>query len=391
MMWGTRLKAVGFRYGYLIKNSISMYLKKIPIIITLLVLSILIISCKNKKKPFELKVYKFSNSQYKDFVVKDNIIWALTSDGKIRLFNIYNSDTIEFQAKNDSTILVLSEDKNADIIIGDRSNSIKRYDKKNNSWKTILKYSDSLLGITFDSKNNYYLITNKGITESVSNKTYYPDSTVNYQISLQVGWLEKPKILTDKNDNIWIGFNHGEWGGELFIFNTITKRFIKPCLDGFCITLNPINSIFEVENHVYVMCDILVCSRSTLIVQFDSFRSKPIFKCDRNKMPPHNNHEIETATDLFFGPGMYDKGSTSLYFNTGNGIYKCRADEDLSKIKNWEKVYQPKYCTVNGGKASNGFAFQMFKIESIGTDKLVFITENDGIGVFDNKTLVLFQ
>jgi hypothetical protein len=108
------------------------------------------------------------------------------------------------------------------------------------------------LAIAFDSKNNYYLITNKGVFDNSTKNYFYPDSSLNFQRKKGTDWFKDPVLLTDKNDNIWIGFGYGEWGGELFIFNPTDRKFIIPNLKGFPITLNPIKSIFEGKENVFV-------------------------------------------------------------------------------------------------------------------------------------------
>src|SRR5215831_19362323 len=212
--------------------------------IFLLTLLVFISSCAGQTQSVQIIKKKNSDAQFKDFVVDNDKLWALTSDGRLFLFDISNGDPLPNTIKNDSAIIILTKDNEGNIIIADKSNSIKKYERTTNSWTSLFSFKNTLRGITCDSKNNLYLITNKGIYDNKSKKYFFPDSSQNFQIRHgAAGWFREPVYMTDRDDNIWIGFGYGEWGGELFIFNSRNKKFIAPDLESFPITLNPIKSI----------------------------------------------------------------------------------------------------------------------------------------------------
>jgi len=342
-------------------------------------------ACSGQIRKAEVIEKKNSNYQYKDFVNDGEKLWGLTTDGKLSLFDANNGDPIPDKVRNDSVIIILAKDKEGNIVIGDKSKSIKRYEKHSNSWITLFKFDNTLLGLVFDSKNNYYLLTDKGIFDCLGKKYFYPDSSLNDQIQHGAGWFREPVFMTDTNDNIWIGFGYGEWGGELFIFSTIDKKFIIPQLKGFPITLNPIKSIFESNESVYVTSGLMHFSTSGSIAKFDDFHSSVIFESEAPKRA-----NIETIDGEYIGPGAFNKADSCIYFYSQNGIFKGNPGKDLTRIENWIKVLQPKLHWSDGQPDAIGSPMNVLKLKFI-NDKLVFVSQNDGIGIYDGKTLIMIR
>jgi hypothetical protein len=358
-------------------------------LIILLLTLLYLVSCKGQTQAVESKVKTNSSNQYKDFVVSGDSLWALTTDGKLALFNANNGNPIANAPKNNAPVTILTSDRSGDIIIGDKKNSIKKYNKTTHSWITLYNFTNTLLGICFDSNNNCYLITGKGIYDPVSYKYYYPDSSQNYQIRHAAGWIRQPVYLTDKNNNIWIGFGYGEWGGELFIYNTTGKKFIVPGLTGFPITLNPIKSIFETNENVFVTAGLMHFFTRGSIVKFDNFTAQPVFESEEHKKFPDDSTDNEMIAGEYIGPGAFNNKDGYIYFYSQHGIFKGNPKTDLSNIENWEKLFQPKLHWTNGQADAIGSPMNVLKLSFTNSGKLVFVSQNDGIGIYDGNTLIL--
>lgn len=359
---------------------------RLPIL--LLSLLFFISTCNGQTHVVEIREKKNSNNQYKDFAYDGEKIWGLTTEGKLVLFDATNGDPISGKVNNESPIIVLANDKEGNIFIGDKSKSVKKYDRQSQSWRTLLKFDNTLLAIAFDSKNNYYLITNKGVFDNSTKNYFYPDSSLNFQRKKGTDWFKDPVLLTDKNDNIWIGFEYGEWGGELFIFNPTDRKFIIPNLKGFPITLNPIKSIFEGRENVFVTSGLTHFVNRGSIVKFDNFQSNFVFKNEDNKKFPNVSTNNEISHAEYIGPGVYNDKDNCIYFYSQNGIFKGNPQNDLSKIENWTKVLDPKLHWSNGQSDAIGALTNVLKLKFINNDRLIILSQNDGIGIYDGKTLI---
>lgn len=92
---------------------------RLPIL--LLSLLFFISGCNGQTKIAEVVEKKNSNNQYQDFAYDGERIWGLTTEGKLALFDAINGDPISGKVKNDSPIIVLANDRDGNIFIGDES------------------------------------------------------------------------------------------------------------------------------------------------------------------------------------------------------------------------------------------------------------------------------
>lgn len=357
---------------------------------TLLVLYLLFfpIVCNGQTKIIDVRG-KNSNNQYQDVAYDGERIWALTTDGELVLFNAINGISTLAKVKNDSPIIAIADDKEGNIIIGDKSNAIKKYDKQSQTWRTLFRFENTLLAIASDSKNNYYPITDKGIFDHSTKKYFYPDNSLNLQKKKGTDWFESPQLLTDKNDNIWIGFEYGEWGGELFIFNTIDRKFIVPSLNDFEIMRSPIKSIFQSQESVFVTSGLMHFSTHSSVVKFDNFQASLVFSSEARQAGVTNSTKNEMFRAEYIGPGVYNDQDNCIYFYSQNGIFKGNPKNDLSKIEYWTKVLQPKLHWSKGQTNAVGTPMNVLKLRFIDSERLIFVSQNDGIGIYDGKTLTM--
>lgn len=346
-------------------------------------------ACKGQTRPLEIKEKKNSGNQYKDFAIVGERLWALTTDGKIVAFDAANGDPIPGTLVGDSAIIVLAKDKDDNIVIGDKSGAIKKFDRQTKVWTTLFKCENTLLAITFDSKNRCYLVTDKGIFDSSTKEYFQPDSSQNHAIRQGVGWFKTPAVLTDRNDNIWIGFGYGEWGGELFIFNTANRKFIVPNLKDFSIVHSPIKSIFESKEDVFVTSGLMHFSTSGRIAKFSNFQSSLVFESEEHKKFPNDSANAEVVGGEYIGPGAYNQMDNCIYFYSQNGIFKGDPKKDLTRIENWTKVLQPKLHWSSGQPDAVGSPMNVLKLTFISPERLVFVSQNDGLGIYDGKTLIM--
>jgi hypothetical protein len=111
--------------------------------------------------------------QYQDYVVIDNLIWGLTSNGEINLFDKATGKPSDKKITNNSEILLLTKDKLGNAVIADKNNEVKKRNEQQNSWEVISKFEGDIFGVVFDSKNVCYAIMDKGIQDLTKKKIYF--------------------------------------------------------------------------------------------------------------------------------------------------------------------------------------------------------------------------
>ncbi|AWA31134.1 hypothetical protein HYN48_14110 [Flavobacterium magnum] len=328
-----------------------------------------------------------------DFVVYNDQIWSLTKDGKIDVFDYKNETKVENLISYSDTIYIITKDKNNIPIIIDNKNAIKKYDNQTKSWSKIYNYIKKPLGVLFDKENNCYSITEKGIINLKSGKTYFSNKSLNHQIHYNDNWSRRAlTFFMDKDDNIWIGFGYGEWGGDIFIFNTKSKKFIVPELGKFEIELYPVKSFFEDENYVYLSSGLAHMSTSGCIVQFDKFHASFFFKSESEwQKVSGDENKPKYIPAQYIGPATFNKYNNSIYFYSQDGIFKGDVKKNLSELKDWENIIKPNLQWKVGQPDAVGSPMNVSRITIIANDKFVIQTQNNGVGYFNGKELILIN
>lgn len=347
-------------------------------------------ACHSQANNIKIITKHRSPTQFKDFVIVNNQIFGLTNKGRIECFD-ENGEPVENNFKTDTGLLIITKDKNDNVITGDSKNRIKRYDNVNKHWDIIFKSPDNISSAIFDGGNNLYLITERGILDTKTNKTYLPTEFYNPQLQLPDAWASHPVYAVDNQENIWLGFGFGEWGGELLVFSTTKKQFINLHLGDYKIGLMPVKSIFVDGERIFISTGLMHFDMNGSIIEFTDLKPKVIFKSDSYRNDFSDSTKWEIVEGEYIGPAAFNKNEGVIYFYSQNGVFKGNPNDHLSKIQDWEKILKPKLKWSDGQPDAVGSPMNVFRLAFTGSNKLVFVTQLDGIGIFDGKSLIMVQ
>lgn len=329
-------------------------------------------------------------TRYEDFVLAENCIWALFESGTIELFDTRTGERTRKKVPADVPVKILTTDNTGVPVIMDDSGRIRRYNAPDNTWSDVAMCNPGIYSIVFDSKGNAYTIASEGITDLATKQTYYINNSLNHQVQFRDAWRKPACWFMDRTNHIWIGWGFGEWGGELIVFDTDRKKFMSPEFDNsFRITLWPVQSFFEDDRAVYLSAGMMHFSTKGGIVKFESFRGKPLFISETHW---NNNVQSDSMTEgEYIGPAAYNPYSRSLYFYSHNGFFRGDVSGDLSDARNWEKIVQPQLQWTSGQPDAVGSPMNVTKLSVIDKDRFVFLSTNDGIGLFDGKKVIMIR
>jgi hypothetical protein len=331
-----------------------------------------------------------SETQYKDILVSNNIIWALTNDGNIKLFDATNGNQLDKNISADSSIILMSKDNNGNPVIANKKKQLKRYNRSNNTWELVGQFDAEPFGIFVDSKGSYFSITSKGIQDLDTKQFYFKKNSLNQQITYRDEWSKPYSFYIDKNDIIWLGFDYGEWGGDLFAFQTNNKKFIDLTLSNFEIALGPIKSFFEDSTSLYFSTGLDHFRTSGNIVKVDSLKVSILLESKSHWSEPTGKDSIRTRIDgEYIGPATFNPFNNSIYFYSQNGFFFGDKTNDLSKIENWEKVVSPNLTWKYGQPNAVGSPMNVLKLCIIDKTRFVFLSQNDGIGFYDGLKVTM--
>ena len=338
---------------------------------------------------------------YKDFVLDDESVWLLTNTGKL-IAKKWTTNTTLSTVRNDTSVIVLAKDRQGNIVISDVDHRISVFDRQKQTWLTLTTYKGKLTALAFDSHNHCFALTDQGIVDPAKQITYFPDSTYSGNESRWLKkklWLATPTCFTDSHDNLWLGLNYGEWGGDVFAFNLQKRNFLYLNTDSVQMDSNPVLAFCEDLDNVYMaggVSHIFLTHGS--IVRFTNQKASPVLLSKDRETPVHvtrTGSDGKEKTEIWttwkggqlIGPIAYNPSNKCLYFYSQDGIFKSTPGADLSDIKQWQNILKPSLRWNNGQQYAAGPAMNVLKMQFSPDGALFFLSEYDGLGIYDGKTL----
>ncbi|ARK13361.2 hypothetical protein A6C57_25155 [Fibrella sp. ES10-3-2-2] len=340
-----------------------------------------------------------AGSRYKDFVITDTIIWGLTTSGTLRPFTKADGKPAAKEVVNQSKIIAIGKDKAGHLVIADSSKAIKYYDEKQRTWQLIANYTFTFYGLVFTTDNRCFAITDQGIEDVKTHKLYFAEKNVNNQIKQQTKWRLPACQYIDRHDNIWIGFGFGEWGGEVFIFDTATKTFVAPTSNSDqpdrLAGLSGVKSFFEDSTAVYLTASTQhMMMTGGSIVKFDKFKATTLLTSRSRWSEPKPDQVAGKLMQLqhmiageYIGPATYNWFNNSIYFYSQHGFFRGNKSKNLSDLKNWELLVKPELQWQSGQPDAVGSPMNVLKIEILAENTFIFLSQNDGIGYVYGNTI----
>jgi ligand-binding sensor domain-containing protein len=333
-------------------------------------------------------------TQYKDFLLSDNAVWALTADGEISVIDLA-SKKVRRTIKNDVAVTHLAKDRTGAIVIVDKANQLKTYNKATGSWQPMQTIKHKMFGLVFDSQNRAYAVTDKGIQELATGEIYFSKlSRLDNQTMHEDRWEGLSCFHMDKDNNIWVGFDFGEWGGKLFIFDTGKKTFVKPTLDELDERLYPVQSFSEDSTFVYVSAAMSHMMTSGSISRFKNFQETLLFESKAHLSEPV---KVGTGTEMYtiHGEGIQSLVCSSydnaMYFASQNGIFRGEVPRGPIEAQHWQHIATNDVGAKKSSPKAVLVPHNINKIASLKKNTLVFLAQFDGIGILENGRVTMLN
>jgi hypothetical protein len=331
-----------------------------------------------------------ARTRYLDLLTVGQQVWALAQDGSIRIIDLdkgadagdkrqLKADAFCRDARNN---VILLQGKQAVLLPGGAEAGRRVVAVKPAA-------AAEALGIVSDSRGNLFTIKPTGIASAATGKLYFPRTSLNGQIRLNNSWGEPAAFFIDRVDRIWVGFGYGEWGGNLFVFDTRKNAFVTPELGSFRLELNPVMSFFEGDSTVYLSCGLHHFFAHGCIVGFKQLKARLVLESQASR-DSTAGRRFPLQSGEYIGPGAFSAADQALYFYSQHGIFKGSLSADLSKLANWTNVAQPKLHWGSGQKNAVGSPMNVHKMLFTAGNQLVFLPDA-GIGVLAGSSLRLFD
>lgn len=366
-----------------------------------------------------IKNIKVFNTNYKEFEVVENKIYAVTNGDSLVLINIKNSK-VEFLDKN---VVSIVKNSNENIFLIKNNGDVFEQNQKSNFIKVTNLTANKFYAIKVDNNDEIIVFSDKAI--HYKNQEFIPN--IESPFYRKSGRRKRSEFLiptdylfVDKQNYMWFDYDAGEWGGDICFFDLNKKQFIYDLDDNngleFPYQSDDISSgmkgitymnedIYMSSSfmHVFVLGAISKlkktnnkfesCSNENIleheVISIDSLKSRNSELKNYTKEDWENFQKLTRTYHEYLGPINYNKFDNSLYYYSNLGFFKLFENEDCNFSK--EFFFKPEIIWGFGLPDALGYEMNVKKFEFISKDKLVFLTSNNGIGFYNGKEVKYFK
>lgn len=382
-------------------------------------------------------VYDVLKTNYKDYIVVEDDIYAITKGDSLVVWNI-KSNTFTLKSKSCNAIAKNSKNE---IFLSLTNNKV--FSLKSNNLLVEVDEEESIYLILIDKKDDLLVVTNKSFI--INGNVYKP--TKNSTFYWRSGWrkpsenLIKPDVFfLDSKNRLWLGYDSGEWGGDMCFFDLTTKEFY--CDDSLSslyddkygnwpendslifsefpekVKITDTDTLIKFPHNIYTShikgitedsegnfytseslmhffingsIDIL---RKTEYENFYKNESLKYLLENETSKREYRNRDGDlvsfTKIDVkeYLGPISYNPYNRSVYYYTNNGFFKIRKtnsgyDKDL--------ILNPTVLWKQGLPNAVGYQMAIKKFEFIDDKRFVFLTNLNGLGYYDGNQVKYYK
>ncbi|MDO6433295.1 hypothetical protein Q4E93_21975 [Flavitalea sp. BT771] len=332
-----------------------------------------------------------TNESYLSFVTCENKAFVTTKNGKIVVWDLTLQDTIHFAPHDTSDwFTCLALDRQNQVYAGTSRGEVYRINTSSLTPTLVLNSKYFVFAICFNSNNKMLLAVKYAIYDPYKRKSWSGfTSHASGLIYSRQKFFSAPQFdFHDSKDRWWLCASHGEFGGDVQIFDTKNEKIYDKKIESIVFPNLTPKSVFEdTSGNVYITSGLQHFMNFGEIYRIGNDDvAKKIFDSD---VYAKEEKESDSVGGLFIGPGVYNKFDGNIYLYTSNGIYRAMMFSDGS-IKKLEPILNPSLHWSREPLAIGvGMAVHQMAVTS--DNKLIFLTENDGLGIYDWKRLTLLR
>lgn len=384
---------------------------------------------KEKKDSIPATQIKLLNTNYKDFVIVNKSVYAITKGDSLISINLVNNKILFIQNKIKS---IYKSKKNKIVALTDKGEVLLQKDKS--KFNLVDTFEGIPYKILIDKNNDFIIISSKYVR--YKNENFVPEK--DSPMYRKAGRVRPSSALIpidvfyiDNENRIWLGYDAGEWGGDICFFDLNTKTFY---------TDKSLSSIFDDKHERLPKNDlellneypgkVKVIDKDTLIkfpyqlyisnikgvsqnrdgdffiseslmhfsvsggltilkkTEFDDYYKNVSLDCILEKDSIINVKGNYKFLNEYIGTNTINKFNNSFYYYSDKGFFKIiRNNNEYSK----DFIFKPLIYWTAGLPDAVGYQMSVIKFEFISEKEIVFLTSSNGIGYFDGKTVKYFK
>lgn len=342
---------------------------------------------------------KVNPSHTKMLVGAENI-YAINSSGQLFVWDLTNL-TRTFTSDLTVKFMSIAKDNSNKIYLGTEKGKIFTIDKSDYSIDLYLqlKKDYSVSEIVFNSNNEIFLIVPYAVYDPVNDKhwsdfKHQPNGMIVSKRFLFLfrkrtkEYFDMPQYtFIDSEDRIWMTKSFGEFGGSVQIFDTRKRKELSADFDSLNFGLLFPKSVFEDKNrNIYITSGLQHFMNSGDIFRIENNIATKIYDSEDFRDTTEDN---PFGGGIFVGPGAHNPFDDKIYFATTDGFYRASISNQ-GMIENPEFLFKPELLWEREPLAI-GISMSVKRLEFTDDNRLVFLTSNDGIGIYDGKDLIMLR
>ena len=330
---------------------------------------------------FFVPCFTFAQPTIKDMIAKDSLLYAVTTDGKIKCWNLSTEKKKTVTHNSRFTFTAISSDKQQNVVVGTNDGKLFTLSDKGLQLLHAMQKPYTIEHIVFNSQNEPYLIICNALYAPLTHTywTAFPQqTTVGIRIEKRAKeFFRFPScVFVDAHDVIWMTNFYGEFGGSFQLFDSKERKPLNRSIENLELGLFFPQSIFSdgKTDAVYIASGLQHLINSGDIFKIDNYTAEKIL----------NDDDFDLNNRLFIGASTIDPVTQTLYIATQKGIYKTFLSKSR-KIGILELLCEPKLRWEREPLAMG--AKMAIKKLLLVRGKLLFLTSQNGIGVFENGNI----
>ncbi|MBI1183275.1 hypothetical protein GC194_03315 [bacterium] len=329
-------------------------------------------------------------------------IYALNTEGQLIVWNlkeltkIYKSDTIK-------KFTAIAQNRSGDIFLGTSMGKIFKINKEDFSLQPYLelKVSYSIYDMFFNSDNKIFVIIHYAVYDPIKDKywgsfKHEPNGIITSRQFLHFfkkrtyRYFDMPNYsFIDGRDRIWMIKSFGEFGGSVQIFDTRKRKALRSDFDGLDFRLLYPKSVFEdSSHHIFITSGVMHFMCTGDIFRIDNQQATNIY---------HSEDFIDSAKHdpwypgILVGPGAYNAVDNNIYFATSEGFFRASlSNNGEGNVEHVEFLFNPNLLWDSEPLAI-GLSMSIKKLTFTIDNRLVFLTSQNGIGIYDGVDLKMID
>jgi len=356
---------------------------------------------------------KVTSNNYRSYLLRNNKLYAITMTSDILVWDLITLDTIA-TIRHDTSFFytALAADRNNNVYAANSSGLIDRI-KPDFSLQPVYKHNHWIHEFCFNSDNELFLADYKGVYRTKTKRYWkrfnHHAKGVNCYRHFYFLKFRLKKYFSipftsylDQHDRWWMIGSRGEFGGEVEVFDTKNKKILNKEFHE----LNPGSlspqSVFEdPKGNVFITSGMFHLSSAfggVYKIGTDGCVNE-LFDCTDFDQDPVTDFSIDsngtinvisyTGNELVIDAGAWNAAENKLYFYSNHGFYSCYIpDTGLVDELTLEASPQIQWHPDKPGAEPE---VSMRAMEFLPDNRLLFMTDDHGFGLYDGKKFIMFR